>query len=659
MNYDGLNDQQRDAVQHSNGACLVLATAGSGKTRVLTMRAARLVEDGTEPNRIFLATFTRKAADSMKERLKPMIGASAEQMWIGTFHGLCLRILRQSWPEQFDVLPPNKAVYLAKSILAPRDHHNPQGMDIQTDSYTMLARVSRAKADLVDVEIAADWFATNSDIGAMSVSETIEFWIRYERHKEEKHLMDFDDFLYRTHELFRDDPQKLQYWQNCFDYVMEDEVQDTMIAQHEIAKKLSSGHKNYFAVGDINQSIYSFRGSNPEVTVQTFRSDYPGGNIIKLPTNYRSQAGIVTRGARLISHNSIDGRYSLEPFANRRFACDPQIFLSLNEVHEAEQIVSMIVEMNRNGREWSDIAVLYRINAASRALEDAFVKRDIPYVVNGSKGFYDRSEVRDVMAFLQCVQDPFCKAGDEAVLRIINIPTEWSGQKTHFLGRAFVDELSGIAERKNIRIMEALDKGAWKIWQHKSIDDFKDYLDAVRYAAKTPLEAARAVREAGYDKYLLQEQGSGEESGEGSRLDILNEIEAAASQFENIPDFLNHVTKQQSKTKKLAANKNAVELLTYHRSKGLEWHVVFMCGVAQGMLPHKRSIQWRALDDGSQEIEPWSIEEERRLCYVGVTRAMDQLYMSSLCSYNNSPLERSMFLDEMGFKRPEIREGAA
>lgn len=660
MNLDGLNQQQSDAVTHNDGPCLVLATAGSGKTRVLTMRAARLVEDGCAPNRIFLATFTRKASESMKDRLKPMIGDNADQMWIGTFHGLCLRILRQSYPEPFDVLAPNQAIYVARSILGPRDQHNPLGMDIDTDPFTMISRVSRAKADLITPETAPAWFATIGDIGAVGIQETLEYWSRYEHHKSEKHLMDFDDFLYRTHELFMEYPQKLEHWQQSFDYVMEDEVQDTMIAQHEIAKMLSSGHENYFAVGDINQSIYSFRGSNPDVTVQAFRSDYPGGKIIKLPTNYRSQEGIVSRGAKLIRHNSIDERYSLEPSSNREFACDPEIFLSFTEMHEAEQIVATVAEMNRNGREWSDMAVLYRINAASRSLEDAFVKRDIPYIVNGSKGFYDRSEVRDIVSYFQLIQDPFCDAGDDAVTRVINIPTEWSGMKSHFLGRAFMEELDRIAKHKQIRLMEALDKGIWKTWQRRSINDFKDYLDSVRYSAKTPLEGVKAIRDAGYDQYLLREQGSGEESGEGGRLDILAEIESAAAGFETITEFLNHVTKQRSKAKRLGANKNAVELLTYHRSKGLEWPIVFMCGVAQGMLPHKRSIHFRYLDDGSQEIEPFSIEEERRLCYVGVTRAMDELYVSNLQSYNGSPLERSSFLDEMGFRVPAaVKEGAA
>ncbi len=662
IDLSALNDMQKEAVLHGDGPCLVLATAGSGKTRVLTMRAARLIAEGTRPERILLATFTKKAAEEMRTRLQGMVGEeSAQPVWIGTFHSHCLRILRLTHYElgwsSFEVLPPHKALRLARDILAPADDKHPYGMDWQTDSKWALGHISRAKADLVDLDQAERWFRERIGL-AEHVDNLVDFWRRYEGAKAEAtpQLFDFDDLLVKVWKLFGSLPGVLARWQEAFDYILEDEVQDTMVAQHEIVTALAAGHRNYFAVGDVNQSVYGFRGSNPDHTVMSFQRVYPNGRIIKLPINYRSQSEIVAAGCRLIRHNNVSAAYTLDPESHRGAGDPPEVFVSFDEDAEADRIAREACEHILDGRHYKDIAVLYRVNAQSRALEDAMVAHQVPYIMHGSCGFYDRREVKDILAYIQLAHDPDCDAGNEAIHRVANIATNWFymghvKKTSHYLGKVFLDQLEALARRSGCSMWKALDRGDWKRWQVEAIEDLKDFVEAVRLGAPDPGVMVAKAREAGYDAYLAREEGAEDEDNDGTRFDNLDELASAAAKFENPAAFLAFITKQRSQAKSLGRDQDAVQLLTLHRAKGLEWPVVYLAGVSMGLLPHKRSVQYFD-PETKRHIIPESLEEERRLAYVGVTRAMDDLRISALLEYQDASLRWSPFLDEMGYPAP-------
>jgi DNA helicase-2/ATP-dependent DNA helicase PcrA len=656
----GLNDRQTEAVLHDEGPCLVLAGAGSGKTRVLTVRAARLIDEGVRPERILLATFTKKAAEEMRKRLSVVVGEDlAKAVWIGTFHSHCLRILKITCAElgyrPFEILPPGKAVRLARDILAEPDDKHPYGMNWATDPKLALSRVSRAKADLVDLFTAERYFREHMDLGD-NLDNQIEFWRRYEQAKSDKDLLDFDDLLMRTYNILSTNEAALSRWQQAFDFILEDEVQDTMIAQHEIVKLLAARHRNYFCVGDVNQSCYGFRGSDPDHTVMSFRRDYPEGSIIKMPVNYRSQAEIVTCGARLIRHNAVSSAYTLDPESNRGAGGSPILFVPVSEDDEADQIAKMVLDKVLEGHSYRDIAALYRVNAQSRALEDAMVRHNVPYVVYGTCGFYDRHEIKDALAYLQLAHNPNCEAGDDALSRVINIPTKWfrmgfEKKTTHFLGKKFIAELETLARRNRCSMYEALDLGNWIRWQGDSIADFKDFVESVRSAGDAPSAMLHEARETGYDAHLAREQGAEDNDNDGTLFDNLDELVYAASKYANACAFLDFVTQQRSRAKGLGKDQDAVQLLTLHRSKGLEWPVVYLCGVSLGLLPHRRSVEYYD-PEYKQHIIPQSIEEERRLCYVGVTRAMDELYISALLQYQEADLRVSPFISDMGFETP-------
>lgn len=664
LDMSGLNPQQHEAATHGRGPCQVLATAGAGKTKVFIMRTAYLIQNGVRPDRILLGTFTKKATDEMRKRLETLIGKEkAKRVYVGTFHSHCLRMLRETYSEHgwipFDVLPPYNANKLAREVLGPQTEKTPYGMGWSTHPKWLLSLISRAKADLFDVNHAERYVREHTDYND-SIGDICEFWRRYELLKKERNLIDFDDYLLRIYQLFRQSPVILERWQDAYDYILADEDQDTNIAQNKIVTMLADKHKNVFRVGDPNQAIFGFRGSNPSLTTLCFLDTYPDGKIIKLSRNYRSQESIVRRASMLLKHTGVAAEYSVDPSSNRVAGKEPEIFVSEDEEHEASIIASRIIEHLLDGREYKDIAILYRINAQSRALEDAFISRTIPYIVNGSRGFYDRREVLDILAYCQLASDPCCAAGDEAIERIINIPSIWfstrdRNQSTRFLGKKFVEQLKQLAVSLGCSMFEALDRGEWTRWQWQAIKDFQEVIEAVKRSGPHPTVMIAKAREISYDAYLIAEdsgQSQDDDSeDEATRFDNLLELGSAASRFENVAAFLNFVTQQRSKAKKLAEGQNAVQLLTIHRSKGLEWPIVYVCGLSKGMLPHHRSIQYFDPEHKTKMI-PESIQEERRLCYVAVTRGMDEVYMSALLQYNDRDQDVSPFLLEMGYTAP-------
>ncbi len=666
----GLNPHQLQAFRHDDGPCLVLAGAGSGKTTVLTRRVARLLARGVDPQRTFVATFTKKSAEEMGTRLAGLLGdggnAIVEKMWIGTFHAHCLRILKHEWAHlygkagYFQLADENWQVRVAKAILGDKDWmarglpSPPFGLNIAYDPKGALSAVSAVKNRGFKVEEAEAAFRAHEPNWADPAIQTLaKFWRCYEQAKQAKfdvlarkpsRRLDFDDLLIEALTLLQEQPQIRQKYQQFFQYFCIDETQDTSTVQWEIARLLAAPQGNVFIVGDVGQAIYSFRGCSPEATVGQFGAAYPNGTIIRLPANYRSSATIVRVANELISRSGIDAKYRLEMEATQPEGED----LSQHEHEHAEAEALFVAEslkgLQSRGVLLRDCAVLFRTNAYSRALEEAFVKNGVPYVLQGAMGFYSRREVRDLVAFLQLSVERDSPAADEAVKRVLNVPSKTFGKPTHFLGQAFIAEVETQAGRKGHSLYRSLALGMFKTTnQGLAVKDFRDLIRDVSLAGDSVEARLRKARELGYDDWLLREEGHVEDEG-NSRLDNLEELCVASAAFPSPQDYLDFVA-AQNKPKDGAEIGDAVEMMTIHRAKGLEWPTVFVVGFAFGMLPHHRSLRW--LDEEKTQLAADSVEEERRLAYVAITRAKERVYLSWPLQHQTRALSRSPFLGEM------------
>ncbi|MGO8671464.1 MAG: ATP-dependent helicase [Capsulimonadaceae bacterium] len=676
----GLNPDQLRALHHGDGPALVLAGAGSGKTTVLTRRVARLLAEGIAPEALFVATFTKKAADEMQERLAALLGeggeAITEKLWIGTFHSHCLRILRAEWAllygKQggfFQIADESWQVRTARAILGDADWMArglptpPFGLNIAFDPRSALSAVSAVKnrghvvteAEKAFREHDPNW--ADSTIGTLS-----KFWRCYEQAKQAKfdllakkasRRLDFDDLLIETLGLLQENREVREKYQRRFRYILIDETQDTSSVQWEIGRLLVAAHRNIFIVGDVGQAIYSFRGCSPEATVGQFAGAYPNGEIIRLPTNYRSSSSIVRVANELIGRAGIDPKYRLEMASVRDAGEFPTLHEHEDAASEAAFIAEQLVQLKENGRGLKECAVLFRTNAYSRALEEAFVAGGVPYVLEGALGFYGRREVKDLIAFLQLSVERDGDAADAAVRRILNVASKWFGKPSHMLGGAFVAQVEGRATAQNCSFYRVLATGQFKTWQGLAVKDFRDMIKEVAEAGDNAEARLRKAREIGYDEWLLREDGYAEDEG-NSRLDNLEELCTAASAFPTSQDFLNFVAAQNKATQD-APSGDAVEMMTIHRAKGLEWPIVFICGFAYGMIPHHRSLRW--FDDEKTRLVPDSIEEERRLAYVAITRAKERAYLTWPLAHQTRTLSRSPFLAEMESLGCEVVEG--
>ena len=666
----GLNEEQRQAFFHDGGPALVLAGAGSGKTTVLTRRVARLLAKGVDPQRLFVATFTKKSADEMGLRLAALLGeggeATVERMWIGTFHAHCLRILKHEWAHlygkagYFQLADENWQVRVAKAILGDANWmarglpSPPFGLNTAYDPKGALSAVSAVKNRGFRVEEAEKAFREHEPNWANPTIQTLsKFWRCYEQAKQAKfdvlakkpsRRLDFDDLLIEALILLQEQPAIRDKYQQFFQYLCIDETQDTSAVQWEIARLLAARTGNIFIVGDVGQAIYSFRGCSPEATVGQFGAAYPNGTIIRLPANYRSSATIVRVANELIGRSGIDAKYRLEMAAIHPEGENLSQHEHEHAEAEAQFVAETLKELQAAGTQLRDCAVLFRTNAYSRALEEAFVKGGVPYVLQGAMGFYSRREVRDLCAFLQLSVERDTPAADEAVKRVINIPSSSFGKPTHFLGQAFIAEVETQAGRKGHSLYRALALGQFKTTnQGLAVKDFRDYVKGVAEAGDSVEARLRKAREMGYDDWLLREEGHVEDEG-NSRLDNLEELCVASGAFPTPADFLAFVA-AQNKPKEESEIGDAVEMMTIHRAKGLEWPVVFVVGFAFGMLPHHRSLRW--LDEEKTQLASDSIEEERRLAYVAITRAKRRVFLSWPLQHQTRALSRSPFLGEM------------
>ncbi len=622
---DDLNPVQREAVAATEGPVLVVAGAGSGKTRVLTRRIAHLVRDlEVRPDAILAITFTNKAAAEMRERVAAMVGGVVRAMWVSTFHSACARILRREAPRlgyrsSFSIYDTADSLRLVKYCV--RD------LDLDPKRFpprSIAAAISAAKNELVDYETFAQ---TESGIYHEKVSDVYRL---YQQRLLEASALDFDDLLMLTVDIMRAFPDVLAHYQDRFRYVMVDEYQDTNHAQYVLVNLLGAEHRNVCVVGDSDQSIYAFRGADMR-NILEFEKDYPDARVVLLEQNYRSTQTILDAANAVISHNTSrkPKRLWTDAGAGEKIVS----FEGEDEHDEAAYIAEEIGALEEEGVPLSDTAVFYRTNAQSRVIEEVFVRFGIPYQVVGGLKYYDRREVKDALAYLRAVVNP---EDQVALKRIINMPKR-------AIGETSVGHVDRFAEAEGITFSAALRRSdentRLSTRAQKQIGDFNALMDhlAAR-AAGGPQEALEAVlTETGYLDMVRAERTI-EAMG---REENLKELVSAASEFEEVGpgslgdepwDELSGARKLELFLESISLvtdsdaydeTSGVVTLMTLHNAKGLEFPVVFMTGMEDGVFPHMRALG-----------DPAELEEERRLCYVGITRAQERLYLTRAWSRN-------------------------
>ncbi len=605
-----LNPEQKDAVLHTEGPLLILAGAGSGKTRVLTHRIAYMIEEnGVNPWNILAITFTNKAAKEMRARVGDLIG-STKDMWICTFHAACARILRKDierlsdYKKNFVIFDTKDQEAVVKECLKELNL-NEKNFPFKSVSAT----ISNAKNMLEDPARFAQ--KSMQDIRLRKMSD---IYTMYQKKLKKNNALDFDDILFKTVELLANNPDILEYYQNKFKYILIDEYQDTNYCQYKLVSFLARKHKNLCVVGDDDQSIYSWRGADIG-NILNFEKDFPSAKVIKLEQNYRSTQTILDAANAVIKNNF--GRKSKKLWTENEVGGSILFYNALDEWGEANFIASEIKRMEAtNGKKLNEFSVLYRTNAQSRVIEEAFMSSGIPYKIIGGFKFYDRKEVKDVIGYLRLIQNPY---EDISLKRVINIPKRGIGNTSlaaiENYARASNDSLFGAL--MEVDSISGLSKKAVS-----NIKEFVKLISGLMAAAevKMPSEVLRELLDkSGYIDSLQKE---GDEDSL-TRVENIRELLSATMDFEgknpeaNLQQFLEQMA-LMSDLDNLENEVEAVVLMTLHSAKGLEYPVVFMSGMEEGVFPSSRSY-----------FEEHQMEEERRLMYVGITRARECLYLTS------------------------------
>lgn len=609
MDYiSGLNDRQKEAVLHTEGPLLILAGAGSGKTRVLTHRIAYLIdENGIFPGNILAITFTNKAANEMKERVEQLLDGDTGYMWMGTFHSICVRILRYNidkigYDKSFSIYDRDDQITLMRECI--------KEMDLDKDIYKDRAIINTISS-LKDKMIEPDTYI-NENYNNYYHRNVGELYALYQKKLKENNALDFDDLILKTVELFRTDPDTLDYYQRKFQYIFVDEFQDTNKIQYELVWLLSQRHKNICVVGDDDQSIYGWRGADIS-NILNFEKDFPNTKIIKLEQNYRSTQNILDVANHIIKNNS--ERKEKKLWTANDTGEQVVVENVLDSQEEAYFVANKIEELMAEGYNPSDFAILYRTNAQSRNFEEMFIKRNIPYKLVGGLKFYDRLEIKDTVAYLRVIQNP---VDDISLKRIINVPRRGIGNVTIEKVENYANEMSismydAICEVENINSLSGRAKNSLKEFSQmiNKFMDIKEDMEIRDFIEKVLIEI-------GYI-HELQKENTIESR---TRLENIGEFLSVAADFDlnnpdgSLEDFLSGVSllSDIDKTKDVD---NSVTMLTVHSAKGLEFPIVFMVGMEEGLFPISR-----ALEDDSE------LEEERRLCYVAITRAEKQLFVT-------------------------------
>jgi len=607
-----LNEQQREAVLHGSGPLLILAGAGSGKTKVLTHRIAYLLARGVEPRQILAITFTNKAAAEMRERVRALVGENKlAGIWLMTFHAACVRILRREGQylglqRGFVIYDKGDQLALIRSVLKELNldekYYPPQGA---------LAAISRAKNELVDPEGFVPYLLKNSQYSEAYARRLYDIYVRYQEKLRANNALDFDDLLLTTVRLFQAYPQVLQRYRERFHHILVDEYQDTNHAQYVLIKLLATEDGNLLVVGDDYQSIYGFRGADIR-NILDFERDFRRVKVIKLEQNYRSTGSVLAAANGLMAHNRHQKPKSL--WTARGEGDKVKVYRALDERDEALFVAREISRLTDEGFSWQDFAVLYRTNAQSRVLEEVFRNLAIPYKLVGTLGFYDRKEIKDLVAYLRLLVNP---SDGISLRRIINIPKRG-------IGPATMDRLEAYARARQLPVVEVLALAGEIPGLNQKV---RASLVQLAGVLQTLREMAREMPVSELIPQILALTGYGKELElEGTakaqeRLENLQEFVTVAGEFEargegqSLEDFLTGVA-LLSDADTYEEGEDAVVLMTLHSAKGLEFPVVFLVGLEEGLLPHSRCLE--------QEEE---VEEERRLCYVGITRAQQKLYL--------------------------------
>jgi DNA helicase II / ATP-dependent DNA helicase PcrA len=624
---EGLNPAQYEAVTHGEGPLLVVAGAGSGKTRVLTHRIAHLIQaHGVSPFEILAITFTNKAAGEMKERIGRLVGPVADKMWISTFHSACVRILRRDaqrlgYPSAFTIYDQADAVRLTGYVI--RD------LNIDPKRFpprSVHATISAAKNEGLD---AFDYTEQASVIHERKIADV---FTEYQARLRRAGAMDFDDLLGVTVELLRKEPEVLEHYQRRFGNVLVDEYQDTNPVQNDLVMLLGEEHRNVCVVGDLDQSIYAFRGADMRNLLE-FETTFPDATVVVLEQNYRSTQTILDAANAVIAHNLSRKPKDLWTEAG---AGDKIVrFQGEDEGDEAQWVTHQISALHDAGDlRWSDLAVFYRTNAQSRVIEEQFLRAGIPYRVVGGTRFYDRKEIKDALAYLKAIVNP---TDEVSVKRVLNVPKRGVGDQT-------VGRLDAYARAHGMTFIDALrrwDDAGVSARSARGIEAFLTLIDelATETAGGPASLIEQIVQRTGYAAELEAERSI---EAEG-RLENLAELVGVAREFDDVDTFMEQVSlvaDTDSLPDEDDPTDTGVVLMTLHAAKGLEFPVVFLIGMEEGVFPHMRSL-----------TEPAELEEERRLCYVGITRARQRLFLShAWCrSLHGSTMYNppSRFLDEI------------
>ena len=604
---EGLNNKQYEAVINSEGPCLVIAGAGSGKTKVLTHKIAYLLnEKDIKPWNILAITFTNKAANEMKERVEKLVGEATKDMWLGTFHSICVKILRMfidriGYDKSFIIFDTSDQRTLVKECL--------KSLEIDDKMFTdrsVLSEISNAKNEMLEpVQYA---MKANGDYRKEKISG---IYALYQQRLKENNAVDFDDIINLTIKILSENPDVLAYYSDKFKYILVDEYQDTNKSQFTLVTMLASRYGNITVVGDNDQSIYKFRGADIS-NILNFEKDFPGTKIIKLEQNYRCTGNILNAANAVIKNNEV--KYKKKLWTENDIGELPNVFCGDNEYDEASYIIEQINRLKREEYyKYSDFAVLYRMNAQSRAIEDILRREDIPYKIIGGLKFYERKEIKDIIAYLRLIYNP---SDNLSLKRIINEPKRG-------VGKTSIDNISKLSEDSNLSMYEII-KNAADYGLNRVFVNTREFIEQMEYlmSKKDELKISELVKETlnktGYTKALENENTVEAET----RIQNLEEFLTVAIEFEDevaensLGEFLEGIT-LSSDIDGMEDDEDSVTLMTLHSAKGLEFPVVFLVGLEEGIFPGYKSI-------GEQS----ELEEERRLCYVGITRAKNYLFLT-------------------------------
>ena len=602
-----LNDKQYEAVVNTEGPCLVIAGAGSGKTKVLTHKIAYLIDEkGVLPWNILAITFTNKAANEMKERIEGLVGDVAKDIWMGTFHSVCVRILRRfidriGFDSSFIIFDTSDQRTLIKACIKNIGLDDKMFTDRSVQS-----EISNAKNEMLEPDQYT--LRANGDFRKEKIALVYEM---YQKRLKENNAIDFDDIINYTIKILMDNPDVLEYYSDKFKYVLVDEYQDTNKSQFTLVTLLASKNGNITVVGDNDQGIYSFRGADIS-NILNFERDFPGTKIIKLEQNYRCTGNILKAANSVIKNNEV--KYKKQLWTENDVGNLPKVYSAKNEYDEGTYIATQIEHLRREEKyNYSDFAILYRMNTQSRAIEEILRREEIPYKIIGGLKFYERKEIKDVISYLRLIQNP---SDNISLKRVINEPKRG-------IGKTSLDNIEKLAEDTGISMYEII-KNADQYGLNRVFLNSREFVNVIEELRnkKDDIKISELIKEilnkSGYTKALEEENTIEAEN----RIENLDEFLTVAIEFEDesaenkLSDFLEGIT-LSSDIDNMEETDDSVTLMTLHSAKGLEFPVVFLVGMEEGIFPGYKSIS-----------EPKELEEERRLCYVGITRAKKNLFLT-------------------------------